>query len=63
VAEEEPGQGVPPQVVEQVRVRVAEPVCVTHEALQTDQADCSDESTSHMVVFLKERKHNQRPWR
>ncbi len=39
VAIDEPGQVVPPQVVEHVRVRVAEPVCVTHDALQTDQAD------------------------
>lgn len=34
-----PGQGVPPQVVEQVRVRVMDPLCVAHDALHGLQAD------------------------
>lgn len=34
-----PGHAMPPHVVEQVRVRVMLPVCVTQLALQADQAD------------------------
>lgn len=37
VSEDEPGHSEPPHCALQVRVRVVEPVCVTHEAVHDDQ--------------------------